>query len=104
MNLVSDYAAEGISFRRSVRLLGIPRSSFYSRPVVSPKSGGRKPSSFTARINSSTVRHCSKHGACPGNTEDAVYGVRVLWIQENDVPPSPARVHGEREEGEEADV
>ncbi len=55
MNLVSDYAAEGISFRRSVFLLGIPRSSFYSRPVDSPKSGGRKPSSFTAMINSSTV-------------------------------------------------
>ena len=55
MNLISDYAAEGISFRRSVLLLGIPRSSFYSRPVVSRKQGGRKPSSFTARIGSSTV-------------------------------------------------
>jgi putative transposase len=55
MNLVSDYAAEGISFRISVCLLDIPRSSFYSRPVVSPKSGGRNRSSFTARIGSSTV-------------------------------------------------
>ena len=56
MKLASDYSASGISLRRSTSLLGIPRSSFYSRPVQSPAVRGRKPSSFALRINGPGIR------------------------------------------------
>jgi transposase-like protein len=36
--------------------LGIPRSSFYSRSVQSPAVRGRKPSSFSLRINGPGIR------------------------------------------------
>ena len=56
MKLASGYSASGISLRRSTSLLGIPRSSFYSRPVQSPAVRGRKTSSFALRINDPGIR------------------------------------------------
>ena len=57
MRLAGDYAAAGIGLRRSLPLLGMPRRSFYSRPVLSPKRGGRRPSIFTAMSNDSTIEY-----------------------------------------------
>ena len=56
MKLATDYSASGISLRRSTSLLGIPRSSFYSRPVPSPAVRGRKHSSFALRISGPVIR------------------------------------------------
>ncbi len=72
--LAQEYVAKGVPVTAALRLLHLPRSSFYSVPVASPSGSGRAESTLTLRRNVDTTVYISN--------QQVVEEIRALLAQE----------------------